>query len=162
MSSLADRLIPEAVADAALDLWRSGASAEVVHRAIWPQGEPTIQPHVLQSLLEAMDVQRACALPADDLPPVLAEAQEQLTKARTDLCTAIGDDPTNGALQAALSKNVQTALNVERFRLDRQQHRHNLQVLRDRARNSAMDASGVRPGGRDPFPTMAPRARTAS
>lgn len=157
MSTLADRLIPDAVADAALDLWRSGATAETVHKAIWPQGEPSVPPHVLQSLLEAMDVQRACALPADDLPPVLAEAQEQLTAARAELVTAIGDDPTNGALQAALSKNVQTALNVERFRLDRQTHRHNLNQLRERARNAALDASGIRPGGRDPFPTMARR-----
>lgn len=144
-------LIPADLETPALELWRSGAPATAIHTALWPDGDAPIPARDLEQVLAALDVARAVELPPDDLPTELDAAVTDLKESRDALMQTIRDYPADPRPHLALSKNVTALLAVEKFRLDRQTHRHNMTVLADRRRDELADRLPRRK--RDPYAT---------
>ena len=125
-----------------LALLRAGHSPDEIYVLLWPT--PDTRPVSLpafRAMAQALDVAESTAEPAEQLTEDLEEVVDNLHVARRKIMQAIesnGDLDEMGGFDAgphmALVKNADTLLKYQAARQDRQVHKLNLRVAREKAR----------------------------
>lgn len=125
-----------------LALLKAGHSPDDIFVMLWPK--PEARPVTLiafRAMAQALDVADATAEPAEQLTDDLEEVVDNLHVARRKIMQAIesgSDLDDEGGFNAgphiALVKNADTLLKYQTARQDRQVHRLNLRVAREKAR----------------------------
>ena len=125
-----------------LALLRAGHSPDEIYVLLWPQ--PDTRPVSLpafRAMAQALDVAESTAEPAEQLTEDLEEVVDNLHVARRKIMQAIesnGDLDEMGGFDAgphmALVRNADTLLKYQAARQDRQVHKLNLRVAREKAR----------------------------
>lgn len=138
-----------------LQLVRAGVAADVIYATLWP--DPARRPVTyadFAAIVQAIEVADATSAPAEELPQDLEDVVDDLLLARRKIMSALeqsGDVGEDGHFDAgphmALVKNADTLLKYQAARQERQVHRLNLRVAREKARLELLDLYATSRGG---------------
>lgn len=125
-----------------LALLRAGHSPDEIYVLLWPKQEQRpVSLQAFRAMTQALDVADSTAEPPEQLAEDLEEVVDNLHVARRKIMQAIesnGDLDEMGGFDAgphmALVKNADTLLKYQAARQDRQVHKLNLRVAREKAR----------------------------
>ena len=132
---------------AVLQLLRAGIAVDVIYATLWPDATQRPVPYeAFAAVVQALEVADATTEPAEALPQDLEDVVDDLLIARRKIMQALessGDVDAEGHFEAgphmALVKNADTLLKYQMARQERQVHRLNLRVAREKARLELLD-----------------------
>ena len=130
-----------------LQLLRAGVAPDVIYDTLWPNvAQRPVAYDAFLAVVQALEVADATQEPPEALPRDLEDVVDDLLVARRKIMQALessGDVDDEGHFDAgphmALVKNADTLLKYQTARQDRQVHRLNLRVARERARIEMLD-----------------------